>query len=409
MTIVLKEEFEHLSADMKDSILEASIAAEKFGVDIFLIGGIVRDFIMSNPIKDIDIAVQGDAVEFVNYLKENSKCEVISVQEKLRTAKVKFESGVEIDFASTRQERYSQSGFLPEAYNFGCELKEDVKRRDFTINTLALKLTGQNKYQLVDYYNGYQDILNKQIKILHENSFIDDPSRIIRALKFKIRFDFNIEERTYSLMQQYLENVSSEMPLERIKNELCQYFSIKKENIYDEIISTNAYKLISENPIKNVDLTRIKTLIDFNIYNEDEFWFLLICCLLINSDFNNERLNMTAFEKKVLTETKELLNSGKIKLNDNEKIYKLFNNKIDLSIALYYLLTGEECVLKFLGALKQIQVLINGNDLIELGFIPSSYFSELFDKVLKEKLKGKLRTKEEELKFVSKFIKKQSR
>lgn len=409
MTIALKKEFEHLSNNMKFSILEASVAAEKFGVEIFLIGGIVRDFILNNPIKDIDIAVQGDAVEFVNYLKEISNCEIIAVQEKLRTAKVKFESGIEIDFASTRQERYLQSGFLPEAYNFGCELKEDVKRRDFTINTLAMKLTGNDKYNIVDYYNGYDDILNKQIRILHDNSFIDDPSRIIRALKFKIRFDFNIENKTYLLMQQYLNNVNSEMPLERIKNELCQFFSIKKENVYDEIISTKAYKLISENPVEKIDYTRIKTLIDFNLYNEGEFWFLLICCLLINSDFNNDRLNMTAFEKKVLTETKELLNSGKIKLNDNEKIYKLFNNKIDLSIALYYLLTGEESVLKFLSALKQIQILINGDDLIELGFIPSSYFSELFDKVLKEKLKGKLRTKEEELKFVSKFIKKQSR
>ena len=72
---------------------------------------------------------------------------------------------------------------MPEAYNFGCDLKDDVKRRNFSINTLALKLTGINKFSLIDYCNGYRDIQNKKIRILHDNSFIDDPSRIILALK----------------------------------------------------------------------------------------------------------------------------------------------------------------------------------------------------------------------------------
>ena len=142
------------------------------------------------------------------------------------------------------------------------------------------------------------------------------------------------------------------------------------------------------------------------MYDKSEFWFILICCLIINSDFAYSRLNMTAFERKVLFETKELLSVHEISINDNEKIYKLFNNKIDLSIALYYIISGEKSVIKFLNVLKQIKVLITGKDLIELGFIPSAYFNELFDKILKEKLRGKLKTKEEEKKFIQKFLKK---
>lgn len=410
MVLSLKKEFDSLPNEaLKSAILCSAEQADKFGVEIFLIGGIVRDLILNNPIKDIDIVVQGDAIEFTEYLKNNTECEILAVQEKLRTAKVRFNSGIEIDFASTREEHYSQSGVLPEAYNFGCDIRQDVKRRDFTINTLAISLTETKKFELVDYFDGYSDIVNKKIRVLHKQSFIDDPSRIIRAMKFKLRFNFNIEQETYLLMQEYLSDVNKNMPLERIKGELRQYFSINRKDIYEEIISSNAYKLISDNPIKEVDFDRVKEILDFGLYDESEFWFVLICCLIINSGYANDRMNMTAFEKKVLEETRELLCIGQIKINDNERIYKLYNNKIDLSLALFYIISGEKSVIKFLTALKQIKVLITGKDLISLGFIPSAYFSELFDLVLREKLKGKLKNKEEEIKFVAKFLKKQSR
>lgn len=406
----IKNEFDNfLSSEIKEAIQISADSAENYGVDIFLIGGIVRDLIMKNPIKDIDIAVQSDAIKYAEYLVQKTGCEIVSVQEKLKTAKVRFTSGIEIDFASTREESYLDSGVLPVAGNFGCDLAVDVKRRDFTINTLAIKLTGCDKYALIDYYNGYGDIINKQIKVLHDASFKDDPSRIIRALKFKKRFDFKLDEHTFNLMREYLQNVNLNMPLERIKNELRQYFSVKKDNLYKEIINSGAYKLISNNPVLEVDESRIKDILSFGLYDESEFWFLMICCLIINSDFPVERMNMTAFENKVIAETKELLEEKNIKINDNERIYKLYNSKIDLSIALFYILSGENSVIKFLTALKQIKVLITGKELIDMGFIPSAYFSELFDKVLKEKLKGKLKTKEDEIKFVQKFLKKQSR
>ena len=212
MRISLSENFNNsLSDEFRCAIDEAARIADKKGYEIFLIGGIVRDLIMGYSIKDIDIAVQGDAVRFAEILDLETDCEILNIQENLRTAKVKFANGVEIDFASTREEKYSESGRLPVAYNFGCGLERDVKRRDFSINTLALKLTGDEKYLLVDYCDGYEDIQNKKIRILHEKSFIDDPSRIVRALKFKERFDFELEENSAVLMQDYLQKVNEKM------------------------------------------------------------------------------------------------------------------------------------------------------------------------------------------------------
>lgn len=407
MSILLSEKFNNLlSNEFRCAITEAATIAEKRGYEIFLIGGIVRDLIMGNPIKDIDIAVQGDAVRFAEILDSEIDCEILNLQEKLRTAKVKFSNGVEIDFASTREEKYSESGRLPIAYNFGCDLQSDVKRRDFSINTLALKLTGEEKFSLVDYCGGYQDIQNKKIRVLHDKSFIDDPSRIIRALKFKERFDFELEENTSILMQDYLQRINDKMPLERVKSEFRQYFQIKKEGLYERLIQSQAYKLISDKPIVTVDETKFARLYSYDLFNADDKWFIYVLLLIVNSDYALKRLNLTAFEKNAIKEIRELLKKSDKSFEGKYAIYNCFNKLSGIALCVYYIISDNPAVTKFLEALRDIRVLISGKDLIDLGLIPSSYFNKIFDKILKEKLEGKLVTKEDEIAFVKQFIKK---
>lgn len=396
MLISLKNEFNNAVCEAcKVAIRKAFDLASKKNIKIYLIGGIVRDLILAKEIKDIDIAVQADAVLLIKDF-EAIGCEVLNVQENLRTIKVKFPNGVVIDFASTREEKYTQSGVLPIAYNFGCELEKDIKRRDFTINTLAM----DENYSLVDYCNGYEDIQTKKIRILHSNSFIDDPSRIIRALKFKERFDFELEENTAELMKNYLTQINDNMPLERIKSELRQYFEIEKPNLYSNLIKNGAYKLISDNPVEKIYDDGLTAC----LYDIKEKWYIYIALLIVKSDYAIDRLNLTASEKKVIKEVRELLQTQVPKTKIG--IYNLFNNLMGLSVAVYYMISANPQVKEFLTSLKDVNVLISGKDLIELGFTPSPYFNELFELVLKEKLEGRLKTKEEEIGFVKQFIKK---
>ncbi len=403
MEILLQNDFNNfLSEEYKNAILKACEIAEKHNVLIFLIGGIVRDLIMQNPIKDIDITVIGNAIEFAKYLENEADFKIISTQENLKTAKVQYINGVEIDFASTREEYYPIAGNLPEIKNFGCNLQDDVKRRDFTINTLAIALTGNKKFCLIDYFNGYEDIKNKKIKILHNNSFIDDPSRIVRALKFMVRFNFEIDEETMFLMQEYLKTVNVSMPLERIKNEFKQYFSIENEHLYEKVISTDIYKLVSDNYILNFNTDYLKEIEQYNLYNNENKWFIYFLLLIFKSDFANERLNLNSYEKKSVNDLKELYFT-RIK-NDNYEIYKNMQNKTDLAIAAYYVITGSNNIVKYLTELKQIKPIITGDDLIKLGLTPSPLFNEIFEKILKAKLDGNLKTKEEETAFVKNQI-----
>ncbi len=377
---------------------DAIICAENLGVNIYLIGGVVRDILLNNPAKDIDITVETDAISFCKILEQKSDCKIISTQENLRTAKVCFYGKIEIDFASTRREKYDFPGKLPIAYDFGCPLCFDVPRRDFSINTLAIKLSSDNNFELEDYYLAKFDIDSKKIRILHHRSFIEDPSRIIRALKFKFRFGFDYENQTFFLMQLYLKNPDLDIPLERIKSELKQYFSINKSGLYEELINTNAYKLVTLNPVKTINENLFNDISKYGIFNKENKWLIYFSLLLVKDEKISERLNLTSEEKKIINETKLLINNPP--KNNDFDIYKSFHDKHYLTLCTYYLITNDKKVLKFLEKLRNYKIEITGKDLIKLGYQPSSNFNKIFDEVLKEKIAGKLATKQDEICFV---------
>ena len=177
--------------------------------NLYYIGGVVRDEILGIPSFDVDFCYEGNAIEF------SKNFNVIKTNPDFGTVRIIFDNQ-EIDIASTRTETYPKHGHLPIVNNIGCSLKEDLSRRDFTINAMAKNtVTGE----IVDYFNGLEDIKNKQLRVLHNNSFIEDPSRILRALKFAVRFDFELSYETKRLQEEYLNNINYDMSYHRIKKE----------------------------------------------------------------------------------------------------------------------------------------------------------------------------------------------
>ena len=169
--------------------------------NLYFIGGIVRDKILGKESFDVDVTYVGNAIEFA---KTIPNAEILQVNEPFGTVRIKLNEQ-EIDIASTRSESYPQKGHLPIVQNIGCPLKEDVLRRDFTINAMAKStLTGE----IIDYTNGLNDIKTKTLRILHDKSFIDDPTRIVRGLKFSVRFGFKLDKHTKKLQDEYLNNIN---------------------------------------------------------------------------------------------------------------------------------------------------------------------------------------------------------
>lgn len=394
---------------------------------LFYIGGVVRDELLDKQSIDIDITYVGNAIEYCSKFGE-----VIQINPDFGTVRVKIPSSphreiadfvpstgsghnvseelnnVIVDFASTRSETYPKKGHLPVVEKIGCSLKEDVLRRDFTINALAKSITTG---EIVDYVGGLKDLKNKKLRVLHDNSFIDDPTRIIRGLKFAMRFNFELEEHTKKLQDEYLKNINYDMSYKRIKKELIETFNAplsnitkeyKKQRTFERFINEKIYKLVTPNDVE-IPLINIEELI--------EKYYLDIDCHVANAPRNDEhiwlvyvgvlkdlsRLPLTKIEQKILDDVPQNI------LNSDFELYKTFENAKIETILLYAILKDQKGAKHYLDNLRNIKISINGKDLQNLGISPSPQYQEIFDEVLKAKLQNPKMTKEDELKIAKSY------
>jgi tRNA nucleotidyltransferase (CCA-adding enzyme) len=191
----------------------ASAVAGELNMPLYFVGGLVRDLLLDKPLTDIDLVVEGDAIKLVRRLQAKFGGDVrsharfgtakwlVSLEVWQRVAPAVSHDDVPeaIDFVTARTEFYTRPSALPEVER--SSIKLDLHRRDFTINTLAVRLDGAHLGELLDFYGGRRDLEQGLIRVLHSLSFIDDPTRILRAIRLEQRLDFAIEEHTAALMQ----------------------------------------------------------------------------------------------------------------------------------------------------------------------------------------------------------------
>ena len=200
------------------------------------------------------------------------------------TVRVLFEDK-EIDIASTREEFYPQKGHLPVVSNIGCALEDDLKRRDFTINAMAKRTTDG---EVIDILGGINDIKSKKLRVLHDKSFEDDPTRILRALKFSLRFGFTLDESTARVQKEYLKNINYDMSYHRLKKELVETFNLNSQEAYERFTSEGIYKLLGKSvllPEYHPDFRNLN-------YSGRHIWLIYL------SFFNLENLERLKTEKQ---------------------------------------------------------------------------------------------------------------
>jgi tRNA nucleotidyltransferase (CCA-adding enzyme) len=164
----------------------------------YLVGGLVRDLILRRKNLDIDLVVEGDAIEFARALARKLKART-RYHKKFKTAVVILKDGFKLDVATARTEYYESPGAHPMVERGSIKL--DLYRRDFSINALAVRLNPVNFGQVVDFFGGLRDLKDRTIRILHNLSFVDDPTRIIRAVRFEQNFEFRIGKHTEYLLK----------------------------------------------------------------------------------------------------------------------------------------------------------------------------------------------------------------
>lgn len=385
----------YFSKDYKAIFELCSKIAMKNSFKIYLIGGIVRDMLLNVNSLDIDITVEGDAVKFAHVLKKETDAKILSIHESFGTAKIEIQ-GKEIDLASTRSETYPQKGHLPKVEKIGCSLKKDIQRRDFTVNALAMSLNQENYGDLIDFTNGYQDLKNKKIRILHDSSFIDDPTRIIRAFKYANRLNFTLEETTAKLQEQYLKNVNYNLGIKRVKQEFKKTFLNADSKLFKSFIKNKIHKLITNNYSLLLTMN-IDDMIDK--YKTKQPWFIYFALIILNDDV--EKYNLTKHEKNIVENVKILF---KQTLDNDFDLYKNYKDKNIETLMILAALGRKKQVLNYLENLKKIKLHISGNDILKLEIKPSKLYSEGFDYVLAEKIKNPKLKKSEEIELFKKYL-----
>ncbi len=322
-------------------------------VCIYFVGGIVRDNILNKPLKDIDLIVNSNAIKFAKKLPCEIK--IKSIHEDFCTVKVCYKDLI-IDIASTRTEHYPYAGCLPVVDKMGVDIEKDYLRRDFTINALYCKIKYTNdelKYELIDLCNGVNDIKNKTLRALHDKSYIDDPTRILRGVDFKYRFDFDFSKNDKRLINEALNvNPNEHTSTDRI---ISVFKKIVNEQNFKEIVNNDYFKIINKNDID----------VDFD--------FICKMNLELNSEFYLDVILDNPVQKIEFKSNTNMIDKFS-KLSNSQLAYYLYKTR-DLNV---------ENFLKW----KDIKLLVNGTDLIGMGFEQNKNIGVILRSLLEEKIKN---------------------
>lgn len=209
-----------LPAFLKNRIERIAAVSAEHGIPVYLVGGFVRDLLLERENRDLDLVVEGDGLHFARLLAEALGGRVREHRAFL-TAVVVDPEDFHIDVATARTEFYRAPAALPEVQTSA--LRQDLFRRDFTINTLAIRLGPEGRPELIDYFGGRRDLKEKTLRVLHSLSFVDDPTRVFRAVRLELRLGFRISPETLGLAEVALsEGVFDQLSGARLRDELIQ-------------------------------------------------------------------------------------------------------------------------------------------------------------------------------------------
>jgi len=304
------------SISSKDKEFIKKIQNHKFNnLEIFLVGGAIRDILMGYEPKELDFCIKGDAVEFINFIDNQKDIKKIKVSE-FNTYKLLYKDKY-YDFSVTREESYIPKGSLPKIDNLNVSIKKDLYRRDFTINSIAINLIDL-KNDFIDPFDGIKDIRSKKIKIIHKDSFNDDPTRIFRAIKFSKRLEFIIEKNSLNELNKSLSGIKK-LSKDRIKNEIEKIsFEPNCKEILIELKKLGALKFFYDFEPSEINFNQK------NISN----WTLIIYSIAMINSLEKRDINEINIRKELRNKINDMvfitnLVQSNIKITKNEfKILK---------------------------------------------------------------------------------------
>lgn len=391
---------------------KAAAAAGRRKEQLYLVGGVVRDLLLGTANFDLDLVVEGDAVNLAKELVKDNEAR-LTTHQRFNTARLKF-TGYHLDIATARSETYARPGALP-AVKPGT-LKDDLVRRDFTINAMAVRLSPPRYGELVDLYGGRQDLGKKLIRVLHDRSFIDDATRIWRAIRYEQRLGFRIEEKTLRLLKQdisYLQTISGD----RVRHELEMVLKEKEpEKMLARAAELGALAKIhtslrGDGWLKEKYRAARRRLLEG--HQLLDLYFALLTYRLDERE-NEELISFLHPVRHVAAALRDTnqLKSSLGELEDPEisraQIFSLLHGYALTAIQANYIAMepdkGRKAIDLYLRKLRTVKPLLTGNDLLKMGIKPGPRMQEVLIALHEAKLNGETSTRAEEEALVGEWV-----
>ncbi|MFP4454133.1 MAG: CBS domain-containing protein [Desulfobacterales bacterium] len=416
---------ERLNENIIDLLRRIGRAADAHGYPAYVVGGFVRDLFLYRHNEDIDIVIEGNGIEFARGFARTEGAR-INAYEKFGTAVIIFPDGFKIDVASARMEYYKFPAALPTVEM--SSIKLDMFRRDFTINTLAICLNSDKFGRLIDFFGGMRDLKEKAVRILHNLSFVEDPTRVFRAIRFEQRFGFTIGKLTAGLIENAVKmNFFKRLSGRRVFSELCHI--LKEENPIPALIRLEDFDLLKviDPSIRAND--RLRNMLDSArsvlawydlLYMEDDYrkWVVYFLVMVSHADREKAekicgRLELAPKYTRIFVHEREEAEHCLYKLGQqlpvkNSELYETLSG-FTTELLLYMMAaTGREEIRKaisfYVTDLKDVKISVRGKDLKQLGLSPSPLFGKIIRRLLHEKLNGRIETRQEELEMARRLV-----
>lgn len=410
----MQAKLKKLPAGLKRILEVVSGMAAARGMNIYIVGGAARDLILGKVIIDLDVAVEGDAITLAHNLAVHLKGNFCR-HHAFGTATAEI-GEYKIDFAAARKEDYSHWGALPKVVP--AAIKEDLSRRDFTINAMAISLNRADYGTLLDLYGGVADLKRGIIRVLHPKSFLEDPTRILRAVRFEQRFYFSFDKDTRALMDEALRADALKLVnLHRLRDELILILKEPAPRRYvKRVDDLTGFAFIDESIALSADdfklLDRIEKAISWYYktckkHRRLDEWVVYASAILLKipdkkADYFLYALGFRKGERLRIESTRDILRLRRIAdLEKPHAIYRFLERLSYEAVIFIYAYFTDKPIRKkiayFLDKLVHIRLKIQGRDLKGEGLRPYSSYGEVMAKVLDIKMDKGLENKDDEM------------
>lgn len=408
---------ERLPPSILNLLLELGKVAEELKINAFVVGGFVRDMLLRQENLDVDVVVEGDAVSFARAYVEKHGGRFRS-HRKFQTAMLIFPDGFKVDVATARTEYYEHPAALPRVEL--SSIKLDLYRRDFTINTLAIRLNPPFFGELLDFFGGQRDIKERIVRVLHNLSFVEDPTRVLRAVRFEKRFGFRIGKHTLNLIQNALSlGILEKVEGRRLWHELQTILQEKRplpavDRLEELGVLEAIHPRLSFPDSKRVLFQEVEgALAWYDLLDLEEpvqgwkVYLLALLDQLTDGEVREvmHRLGFAPREAEELAAEKRMGDRALSRIHASSRlspsqIYELLK-PFSAEMLLYMVAKGRDKqtkkrISRFISKDKGVKPILRGEDLKALGLQPGPVFRQALDALRHARLDGRVHTRQDE-------------